>query len=143
MKHFFNSKSLLLLLLSCCCVVVSCKQGKTPIATIAYDYSGCFASGKSRIAVYKTDTSTIAQLETEGILEVKAKLNAAQLDTLQLFVNILRAFGNGGFCTTVSHYTVTYNGETITRTDNSCEWNGFDNLKECLFRNGFYPVKME
>src|SRR5574343_371278 len=105
MKQFLNSKFYLLLLVIYL-IISSCNSSKNEIAiaTINYDYSGCFASEKSELVIFKVDTMTMARLEIDGQLTVKAKLNRLQLDTFFLFVNELKQLDQKGFCTTVSHY---------------------------------------
>lgn len=71
----------------------------------------------------------MANLENEsGKLVVKAKLKTSQLDSFNLFIKDLKQLAQNGLCTTVSHYSVVLKNESIKRTDNSCEWNGFEKL---------------
>ena len=145
MKQLLNSTKYLLLVIIVSITISSCNSDKTKetIATINYDYSGCFSSGKSKLVNYKSDTTIMASLESGHQLPVNAKLNIQQMDTFNLFIQEIKNLHNEGFCTTVSHYSVNLKTESFNRTDNSCQWNGFEKLTECLFKNRYYPVSLQ
>ena len=123
------------------CGVFSCTDKPKQIAKVDYDFSGCFAGGKSTLTIIKADTNVMAELEGYDKTILKAKLTTTQLDTFKMFVRDLKSLREENGCTTVSHYTVFYQKEVIRKTDGGCDWNGFDKLKDCLFRNPFYRVK--
>ncbi len=122
--------------------IISCNSSESKteiIATINYELSGCFASEKNKIIIYKVDTSIMANLENDsGKLLVKARLNKPQLDTFNLFISGLRQLKQNNLSTTVCRYSVVLKNESIKRIDVSCEWDGFNNLSKCLFKNGYY-----
>ena len=122
------------------CGVFSCTDKPNQIAKVNYDFSGCFGGGKSTLTIFKTDTNLMAKLEEYDTTILKAKLTTMQLDTFKMFVRDLKSLREENGCTTVSHYTVFYQNEVIRKTDGGCDWNGFDKLKDCLFRNPFYLV---
>ena len=145
MKQLFNLR-ILLTILSVCYCIVSCKSKKEKntrhiqaitIATVDYDYSGCFSSGKSKLVIYKIGNSTLARLENDGKLAVRVELFPWQIDSFRMFINNLREFKEGGYCTTVSHYSANLENEQINRTDRSCGWEGFTKLKNNLFGSEF------
>lgn len=119
----------------------SCSNKSKLIAKINYDFQGCFGGGKSSILIYQSDTSRIAKLEENGNIILKAKLSSMQIDTLKIFITELKKLDKKSGCTTIANYSVTYRNEVIRKTDGGCDWNGFDKLKDCLFRNPFYLVK--
>ena len=122
------------------CGVFSCTDKPKQIAKVNYDFLGCFGGGKSTLTIFMTDTSLMAKLEGYDKTILKAKLTTMQLDTFKMFVRDLKSLREEMGCTTVSHYTVSYQNEVIRKTDGGCDWNGFDKLKDCLFRNPFYLV---
>ena len=122
------------------CGVFSCTDKPNQIAKINYDFSGCFGGGKSTLTIFMSETSLMAKLEGYDKTIVKAKLTAMQLDTFKMFFRDLKSLREENGCTTVSHYEVFYQNEVIRKTDGGCDWNGFDKLKDCLFRSPFYLV---
>ena len=120
----------------------SCSKRSELIAKINYDFQGCFGGDNSSLLIYESDTTTIAKLEKEGNVILKAKLSSAQIDTFEIFIRDLKNLSEESGCTNVSKYTVIYHNETIQKTDGSCDWNGFDKLKDCLFRNPFQTVQV-
>jgi len=122
--------------------VFSCSNRSQLVAKINYDFQGCFGGGKSSLLIYDSDTAIIAKLEEPGKAILKAKLSQAQIDTFQIFIRELKKLREESGCTTTSNYTVIYHNEVIRKTDGGCDWNGFDKLKDCLFRNPFHPVQV-
>ncbi len=77
----------------------------------------------------------MAKLEGYENTTLKAKLTSIQLDTFKMFFSELKGLNEENGCTTVSHYEVFYQNEVIRKTDGGCDWNGFEKLTNCLFRN--------
>jgi len=72
------------------------------IATVECTVHGCLGKQKSKITIYKMDSSTIATLEKDGEISHKVKLSAQQLDTFYMFILDLKALEEGGsLCTDV------------------------------------------
>ena len=142
--YLYPMKILLRLILPCL-LTTSCKnnQSDKTIATINYNFQGCFGGGKSRIVIYKHEQDTMASLQEDSAMIIKAKLSRDQLDSFRIFLNELRTLDENGFCTTISHYEVSMGNETIRKTNNGCSWDGFSMLSGCLFRNAYYPVSAQ
>ncbi len=122
------------------CGLFSCTDKPKQIAKVNYEFSGCFGGGESTLTIFMTDTSLMATLEGYDKKVLKAKLTAMQLDTFKMFFKDLKSLREENGCTTVSHYEVFYQNELIRKTDGGGDWNGFDKLKDCLFRSTFYLV---
>jgi hypothetical protein len=120
-------------------IILSCSHSDI-VATVNYRFQGCFGGGKSQITLYKVDTDTVARLESDGEISRRVRLSSQQVDTFNLFITELKTLNEYGGCTTVSYYTVFANNETFKKTDGSCDWNGFDKIKECLFGNNNHHI---
>ena len=95
----------------------SCKvdnEAEQSIATVNYSYTGCFASGKSKLIIYKKKDEVFAEMDENGE-KLKAKLSNLQLDTFKTFFLNLKELPVKIGCTTEENYTVTYNKETIEK----------------------------
>ena len=116
------------------------KEAEQSIAIVNYSFSGCFASGKSKLVIYKKKDELFAEMEENGE-KLKAKLSNLQLDTFKTFFLSLKKLDDKSLCTTVEIYKVNYNNETIIRKNAGCDWNGFTQLTKCLFSDPFIQVK--
>lgn len=116
------------------CLLFSCTDKPKQIATVSYDLAGCFGAEKNTLTIFRSETGLMAKLEGNDKSILRAKLTTMQLDTFELFVRDLKSLPEDIGCTTVSHYTVSYLNEVIRKTDGGCHWNGFNKLKDCLFR---------
>ena len=112
---------------------VACDDRQTLIK-VNHQFSGCFGGGDSELLVYKQGGKTTAWLELYDGTSKKALLNAAQLDTLNAFVEEVINLDEEGHCTTVEHYYVTTPHGIIRKTDNTCaKRSAFDWLIKILF----------
>jgi hypothetical protein len=117
-------------------MLICCNNHSNIIATVDYSFTGCFGSENSKLLIYKTDNAIMAKLETKGFHRTyKRKINALQIDTLNIFIQKLRNLDEEGLCTTQEYYKVFIGNEIISKTDGNCDWNGFTKLKECLFNH--------
>ncbi len=65
----------------------------------------------------------------------KKELTSKEYEHIQRFEMEFNLFDRRGGCTTTDTYTLTYNGQTLTYKDASCEWNGYNHLLEHLNLN--------
>jgi hypothetical protein len=131
--------------LLCLFFLFACENKKTKVESIAiidYSYEGCFASGKSKIIIYKKDNEVFAETDNEDKSKLKAKLTNLQMDTFKIFIANLKNKNLGYGCTTKENYSVQYNNEVIEKVDSGCNWDGYSDLKNCLFSDTFVTVKI-
>ena len=113
-------------------IIQSCNNSD-PLAIVDYRIEGCFASGKSKIILYKVENSTMAKIVSDREKSQEVKLNSLQLDDFNLFIKELKDLKEDERCTTVGYYKVSIDNKTINKIDGSCSWNGFQKLKKSLF----------
>jgi hypothetical protein len=129
MKH---STTLRLLILSSIICLLSCSDANS-IATIDYNISGCFASGKGLLSIYKQNNDTVAEIQMPGEFYQKVKIDRSQLDSFAIFVKDLKAHSEDDRCTTVENFKVQFASQSFNRINGDCSWNRFEEIKRCLF----------
>jgi hypothetical protein len=141
-------KFILIIILSLC--FISCgnqekeegsfKKSKV-IARIYYTSSGCFGGETSSLTIIDSvgirkavitssnnSRSLISSNNMHSVLIDYDKMQAFNRFILELTT---RNFSSG--CTTEDHYSVKIGSRNIEKTDGSCSWNGFYNLRRSLF----------
>jgi hypothetical protein len=131
-KHLFVISFFLMFTLSFFSIL-SCNSRESKISSLSSNYSGCFGSGEEKIVIYKTDSATIARFKKNDKVESSVIINSSQLDTFGKYIDNLNNLRSGCCCTTIIQYNAEYKGKSIKKTDNGCNWNGFDHLKNYLF----------
>lgn len=129
MKH---STVLKLLILSTVICLLSCRDGNS-IATIDYNISGCFASGKGHLSIFKENNDTVAEIQMPGKFYQKVKINHSQLDSFAVFVEDLKTHNEDDRCTTIESFKVKFASQSFNRINGDCYWNRFEEIKRCLF----------
>jgi hypothetical protein len=107
--------------------------GDKKVATVWYNMQGCFGGERLILKMVANGEESFALLSEEGKEERRVKLNTIQQQAFKDFIAELKALKEETGCTTISRYYVQYNHETIAKVDGSCDWNGFDKLKNALF----------
>ncbi|WP_426475886.1 hypothetical protein [Chryseobacterium balustinum] len=95
--------------------------------TIKYRSQGCFHKIKDSIVIKNKDGKYY--LGYNGRFKTLSK---DEIDKIIQFECELYTLPKDGGCTTVSIYTLFFNGETKEIQDGNCGWNGWDNLKNDL-----------
>jgi hypothetical protein len=103
------------------------------VARITHQSSGCFHYVESELTIYKEGGRLIAALEEQGLPMHMKQLNDKQLKYFNSFIGELIKREQGGGCTTWENYRVYMNGTTLGFSDGSCDWDGFDKLRENIF----------
>jgi hypothetical protein len=118
-----------------CMLLQACSTIAPPIqiATIDYNYSGCFGGGESKLVLFKQNEKIMARLEERGKANLLARVSPLQMDTFNLFIKQLKTLDLSGLCTTQESYIVNTDNEEIKKTDGTCEWEGFSRITKCLF----------
>ncbi len=115
-------------------LVISAYCQQKEIARIDYKLRGCFGSELNEILIYRDKNIVKAKFKKDGKSIVESTLTNYQLDTLYSFIKELKALKYDGVCTTVQYFTVRTKGETFKKVDESCSWEGYENLKRALFK---------
>ena len=141
-------KFILIIILSLC--FISCgnhekeesnfKKSKV-IARIYYTSSGCFGGKTSSLTIIDSVGKRKAVMTSSNdgqSLTTSNNMRSVVLDydKMQAFNRFIlelttRKFSSG--CTTEDHYSVKIGSRNIEKTDGSCSWNGFYNLRRSLF----------
>jgi hypothetical protein len=122
------------LLISCLAFSAYLVFHEKPFAKIKFESSGCFHFERFELTLFKSDSSIIARLDSSGKKLKEQHLSKVQMSTVNEFIKKLRKLKDGGGCTTVDVYDVTYDGERIKRYDGTCDWRGFKKLTSALFK---------
>ena len=133
MKHPFILAAIFTGLL---CMLLMFAQHRGNIATIQYNFDGCYGSVESYLRIYRQNGQFFAQLKTTGAPPRKAPLTPAQLDSFHVFTATIKHAPAGGYSTATNTFTIRTADERIKK--NVTTRFGFDKLIKCLFRKGMH-----
>jgi hypothetical protein len=131
---YFNWLIYLLLVIVLVSLTIS-PAPETGIARLQYASHGCMHSIQQEILIFKKgDIVTARLIDDNKTLQVN--LNIAQIDKFRLFSRELTTLKKVTGCTTSHHYILTTAEGSLSKDDENCRWQGYDELLKNLFGIG-------
>jgi hypothetical protein len=113
--------------------VTSCDKQKQTVR-IVYKHSDGNIFEQSEIILYRKDTLNTAILKTNGKPVKEITLSEGYLPIIPLFITELKSITDEQKCSVVDSYTVYLDDQVIKKVDRTCQWKGFDVLKNSIFK---------
>ncbi len=104
------------------------------IAKIEFASSGCFHNEEYILRLVKRNNVLFADLKSEDGKQETTQLTDKQFEVFKEFFRELKKLKKRFGCTTIESYTVNYQDEVIKKTDEGCNWWGFQKLRKSLFQ---------
>ena len=130
-------QKLIVLLFAISLFATACDDRRV-IVKIDHKYEGCFGYGMDKLRVYHQENEFFAEINYGGKTNQKVRLDRSQLDSLEGFIQELKALKAESGCTTVERYDVITSNGRISKIDGGCSWYGFDRLLDALVGENRY-----
>lgn len=112
--------------------LVSCERQKKTFRVIC-KHSDRNTFEENEIITYEKDLVLMAQLKTNGKFRKEVTLNEGYMPIIPAFVKELESISTKQKCSTIDSYTVYIDNKIINQVDRTCEWKGFERLKNAFF----------
>ena len=104
------------------------------IAHIKFDFSGCFGSEKSTIAIKRQGDRLYAEYRLEEKLVKRVSIKESEMAFMNKFFKSLKnAREESGQCTTIQSCVASLDGKSVSKRNIDCDWNEYFTLKDRIF----------
>lgn len=112
--------------------LTSCEKTRNEVR-ILYSHSNGQQFEENEIITYRKGLTLIADLKEKGKKIKHVELGEGFIPLIPLFVKELETLDTKNNCSIIDSYKISIDGKIIQKTDQTCQWNGFERLKYALF----------